>query len=104
MSEASFQSLSPTSVPQPSLIGRIQRMATAWAALGAFMGASLGMEAGGVIGAIATMIAGAAELAVLGAIFALIGGRPRESILGAVGGLLVGLAAGVRGGHTSLAL
>jgi hypothetical protein len=62
------------------------------------------MEAGGAIGAFATMIAGAVELAVLGAIFALIGGRPRESILGAVGGLLVGLTAGVMGGQDSVVL
>jgi hypothetical protein len=79
-------------------------MSTAWAALGAVVGASLGLGGGGIIGAIATMIAGTAELAVLGAIFALIGGTPRESIIGAVGGLLIGLTVGMVGGQGSVAL
>jgi len=55
----------------------------------------MGMQGGGIIGAIAGMLAGMVELAMLGAIFAVVGGRPGESVLGALGGLLVGLAFGV---------
>jgi xanthosine utilization system XapX-like protein len=50
------------------------------------------MQGGGIIGAIAGMLAGIVELAMLGAIFAVVGGRPGESVLGAVAGLLAGLA------------
>jgi uncharacterized protein YacL len=71
------------------------RMSVVWAALGAVMGASVGMEGGGFIGAIAGMMAGIVELAMLGAIFAVVGGRPEESVLGAVVGLLAGLTFGV---------
>jgi hypothetical protein len=67
-------------------------MSVVWAALGAVMGASVGMEGGGFIGAIAGMMAGIVEFAMLGAIFAVVGGRPEETVLGAVGGLLAGLA------------
>ena len=67
-------------------------MSVVWAALGAIMGASVGMEGGGFIGAIAGMMAGIVEFAMLGAIFAVVGGRPEETVLGAVGGLLAGLA------------
>jgi hypothetical protein len=72
-------------------------MATAWAALGALMGASVGLESGGLVGGVAAMLAGALELAGLGVIFALLGGTPRESLLGAVLGLAAGLAAGLAG-------
>jgi hypothetical protein len=98
MSALKFQSLSPTPTAHPTLCRRILRMSTVWAALGAIMGASIGLERGGIIWIIATMIAGMVELAVLGVIFALIGGRPEESIVGAVGGLLAGLTVGMAGG------
>jgi hypothetical protein len=97
MSVSQYQIQSQASASHPSLRRRILRMATVWAALGAFMGAGVGLEGGGIIGAVAGMIGGMVELAVLGAIFALIGGNPRESIVGAGLGLLLGLTAGMVG-------
>jgi hypothetical protein len=104
MSASTFQTLPPTPASHPTLGRRILGMSAVWATLGAVMGASLGLEGGGIIGAISTMIAGTAELAVLGAIFALIGGTPRESILGAVVGLPIGLTVGLVGEQRSVAL
>jgi hypothetical protein len=66
-----------------------------WAALGAVMGAGVGLEGGGIVGAVGGMIAGMVELAVLGACCALVGGRPGESVVGAVVGLLAGLTVGI---------
>jgi hypothetical protein len=74
------------------------RMSIVWAALGAILGASMGLERGEIISIIATMFAGMIEFAVLGVIFAVMGGRPEESIVGAVGGLLVGLTVAMVGG------
>jgi hypothetical protein len=78
-------------------------MATAWAALGAVLGAGLGMDSGGGIGVIGFMIAGMTEMAALGAAFGLIGGGPKESVVGAVWGLVVGLATGLVAGHPRVA-
>ena len=104
MSALESQTFSPTPVPHPTLGKRILRMKAVWAALGAIVGASVGMECGGFIGAIVVVMAGMVEFATLGALFALIGGRPKETILGAVGGLLGGLAVGMIGGQASVVL
>ena len=104
MSALTYQTLSPTPAPHPTLHRRILRMKAVWAALGAVMGASVGMECGGFTGAIVLMMACLVEFATLGAIFALIGGRPKETILGSVGGLLGGLAVGVIGGQAPVVL
>jgi hypothetical protein len=95
MSASTFQTLSASPASHPPLGRRILRMSAVWAALGAVMGASVGLQGGGIIGAFAGMMAGAVELAMLGAIFAVVGGRPDESVLGAVAGLLLGLAFGL---------
>jgi hypothetical protein len=79
-------------------------MKAVWAAVGAVMGAGVGMKCGGFSGAIVLMTACVFEFATLGAIFALIGGRPNETILGAVGGLLGGLTVGMMGGQASVVL
>jgi hypothetical protein len=70
-------------------------MMKVWAALGAVMGAGVGLEGGGIVGAVAGTIAGMVELAVLGACCTLVGGRPEESVVGAVVGLLAGLTVGI---------
>src|SRR4051794_5067371 len=66
-----------------TLRSRILRMSAVWVTFGAVMGATVGMEGGGIFGSIAGMI----EPAALGVVFALIGGRPEESVVGALGGL-----------------
>ena len=105
MSALESQTFSPTPVPHPTLGKRILRMKAVWAAPGAIVGANVGMECGGFIGAIAVVVvAGMVEFATLGAIFALIGGRPKETILGALGGLIGGLAVGMMGGQASVVL
>lgn len=100
MSTARSQNLTP----QPPPRGRVRRMATAWMALGAVMGAGLGIDDGGGTGVIAFMIAGMIEMAALGAVFGLIGGGPEESIVGASWGLIVGLATGLIVGHARIIL
>src|SRR5262245_47491653 len=95
---------SQTPAPLPPLRRRGLRMATAWTALGAVVGAGLGMDSGGGIGVIAFMIAGMTEMAALGAAFGLIGGEPKESVVGAVWGLVVGLAMGLVAGHARVLL
>jgi hypothetical protein len=70
-------------------------MMSVWAALGAVMGAGVGLAGDGIVGAVGGMIAGMVELALMGACFALIGGRPGESVVGAVAGLLTGLTVGL---------
>jgi hypothetical protein len=59
------------------------------------MGASVGMQGGDLIGAIAALMGGAVELAMLRAMFAVVGERPEESVLGAVVGLLFGRTFGL---------
>jgi hypothetical protein len=72
-------------------------MALTWAGLGAVMGAIVGWEQGGFVGALVSLIVGMIELVPLGAVLSLIGGGPRESLLGGGCGLAVGAVAGLTG-------
>jgi hypothetical protein len=104
MAALMFKILSWPLTFHPTVRARILPMSRVWAFLGAVMGASLGMEAAGVLGAIAGMLAGISELAAFGVIFALAGGSPQETVLGSVGGLLGGLAVGLMGGPAPVVL
>jgi hypothetical protein len=79
-------------------------MSTVWATLGAVIGTSVGIQGGGLNGAILAMMAGMVELAVLGVAFAIAGGTPEETMLGGVAGLLLGLAACAVGGQAPVVL
>jgi hypothetical protein len=104
MTALRIKTLIATLIPPPTARPRTLRMSSVWAVLGAVMGASFGIEGGGILGAITGMLVGISELAPIGAIFARIGGRPHETILGSVGGLLGGLAVGMMGGQAPVVL
>jgi hypothetical protein len=102
MSAFRLPALATTPAFRHTLGRRVLRMTTTWAALGVVMGASLGIDNGSVVGAVACMIAGMIEMASMGAVFGLIGGKPQECVVGAVSGLIVGLVTGLVAGQTHL--
>jgi hypothetical protein len=77
-------------------------MALIWAFLGQWVGADIGMRAGGLVGSIAACVAVMVEMAVLGAFLGWIGGRPRDTLLGAAVGLIAGVLLDPLSGHTDL--
>jgi len=81
---------------------RVLQMALVWAFIGQWVGADIGMRAGGLVGSIAGAVAVMAEMAVLGAFLGWIGGRPRDTIIGAVLGLIAGVALAPLTGHADL--
>jgi hypothetical protein len=104
MSAINASTRAPTSLSHPTLGRRVLRMAVAWAGLGAVMGTGVGLGSGGVVVAVACLIAGMIELAALGAVLALFGGRPGESLLGGGCGLAVGAVSGLAGVQASVVL
>jgi hypothetical protein len=77
-------------------------MALIWALLGQWVGADIGIRAGGLVGAIAACVAVMVEMAVLGAFLGWIGGQPRDTLLGAALGLIAGAMLDPLGGHVDL--
>jgi hypothetical protein len=104
MSASKSQNIYSTPTSNPTPCGRILRMSTVWATLGVVIGTSIGIQAGGMTGAIVAMMVGMVELAVLGVTFAIVGGTPEETMLGGVAGLLVGLSACAAGGQAPIVL
>ena len=81
---------------------RVLPMALTWAFIGQWVGADIGMRAGGLIGSIAGCVAVMTEMALLGAFLGWIGGSPRDTLLGAALGLIAGVIATPLGGHGEL--
>jgi hypothetical protein len=77
-------------------------MALIWAFVGQWVGADIGMRAGGLLGSIAGCVAVMAEMALLGAFLGWIGGSPRDTLIGAATGLVAGMMLGPLGWHSDL--
>jgi hypothetical protein len=81
---------------------RVLQMALIWAFLGQWVGADIGMRAGGLVGSIAACVAVMVEMAILSAFLGWIGGSPRDTLLGAALGLIAGVILDPLSGHTDL--
>jgi hypothetical protein len=77
-------------------------MALIWALIGQWVGADIGIRAGGLVGSVAGCVTVMVEMALLGAFLGWIGGQPRDTLLGAAVGLVAAAILDPLSGHTDL--